>query len=158
MADDGPADLPMALWPEVHAIAGARERLEALAPRWRIAIATNASVPNGPLVRRALERASLGEHVSAVFSSNEIGATKETRAFWEAVGSSLDVGLGELAMLDDSLEDDVVAPRHYGVASVWFNSGGAPLPPGVVVPVVRRLADFPVPLETDLARDASAAS
>ncbi len=151
MADDGPADLPMALWPEVRAIEGAREMLEALAPRYRIAIATNASVSDGPLVRRALERVALAEHVSAIFCSNEIGARKESLAFWEAVGSALNVAPGEIAMLGDSLENDVLAPRRFGVPAAWFNPGSAPLPPGVAVPVIRRLAGFPRLLESGLA-------
>jgi FMN phosphatase YigB (HAD superfamily) len=141
----------MALWPEVHAIAGAREMLEALAPRYRIAIATNASVSDGPLVLRALERASLREHVSAVFCSNEIGSRKDVRRFWEVVGSVLGVGLESIVMLGDSLEQDVLAPRRFGVTSVWFDPDDAPLPLGVDVPVVRRLADFPRLLETGLA-------
>ena len=44
MSEEGPLDLPMALWPEVAAIDGAHEVLATLSRRYRIGVATNASV------------------------------------------------------------------------------------------------------------------
>src|SRR4051812_21750211 len=51
MSEDGPLDLPMALWPEVRPIDGARDTLERVARMARIGIATNAS--DAPHRRRA---------------------------------------------------------------------------------------------------------
>ncbi|TMB42892.1 MAG: hypothetical protein E6J58_01255 [Deltaproteobacteria bacterium] len=56
MSEDGPADTPMALWPEVRVIDGAAAVLAALAPRYRIAVATNATVSDRTSIRRALAR------------------------------------------------------------------------------------------------------
>src|SRR6059058_3744380 len=44
MSEEGPADIPMALWPEVRAIDGAKETLALLSPHFRVGVATNASV------------------------------------------------------------------------------------------------------------------
>jgi len=151
MADDGPDDVPMALWPEVRPIDGARAMLAELAPRYRIAVATNASASDGALVRRALERVSLAEHVSAVFCSRDIGSKKDTARFWEAVASGLGVRLADLVMLGDSLEQDVLAPSRFGVRTIWFNPNGVPVPSGLAAPVARRLADVPGLLEASLA-------
>ena len=41
MSEDGPAETPMALWPEVRAIDGAEVVLRILAARYRIAVATS---------------------------------------------------------------------------------------------------------------------
>src|SRR5438067_129959 len=38
MSEDGPADLPMALWPEVRVLDGAAETLAALAARFRLGV------------------------------------------------------------------------------------------------------------------------
>ena len=151
MLDDGPADLPMALWPEVHVVEGARELLAALAPRCRLAVATNASLSDRALVLRALERAGLHEHLSEVFCSIDVGARKDTPRFWEVVSSVMGVEPGEIAMLGDSLEQDVLAPSRFGVFTIWFNPDGAPVPAGLAAPVVRTLADVPGLLEAALA-------
>jgi FMN phosphatase YigB (HAD superfamily) len=145
MSEEGPQDRPMALWPEVTVIPDARETLATLAPTHRIAIATNASISTRDMIELALERAKLREWISDIFCFTEIGARKDSPAFWNAVTSGLRLPAGELAMVGDSLEQDVVAPRRFGVYSAWFNEGhrhGA-APDGV--PMVHRLADV-VPL------------
>ena len=73
MSEDGPEEIPMALWPQARAIPGAAERI---------------------------------------------------------------------AMIGDSLQQDALAPRSFGVQAVWFNEGGrqAGAPSGL--PVVTRLEQF----------------
>ncbi|HVI24339.1 MAG TPA: hypothetical protein VM691_12695, partial [Myxococcales bacterium] len=67
MSEDGPLDLPMALWPEVRPIEGARDTLERVARMARIGIATNASVSTRAQIETALVRAGLRELVSEIF-------------------------------------------------------------------------------------------
>ena len=51
----------------------------------------------------------------------------------------------ELAMVGDSLEQDVVAPRRFGVYSVWFNEGNRNGRPPEGIPTIHGLIDV-VPL------------
>src|SRR5437667_5573920 len=66
MSEDGPADLPMALWPEVRVLDGAAETVAALAARVRLGVATNAAVSDRTMIARALDRAGLGQHFSSL--------------------------------------------------------------------------------------------
>jgi hypothetical protein len=60
MSEDGGLEgIPLGLWPVVGAIDGARETLAALAPRHRLAVATNATVSRRDMIECALARVSL---------------------------------------------------------------------------------------------------
>lgn len=121
MAEDGPVGLPMSEWPEVRAIEGARATLAALAPSFRLGVATNAAASGREAIEQALERVSLRPYVTDVFCFREIGARKETPQFWAHVLRTLGAQPHEVAMIGDSLEPDVLAPRRAGLFSVWFN-------------------------------------
>lgn len=143
MSEDGPVDLPMARWPEVVAIDGAREMLAELSRDHRLAIATNATVSCREMIAAALDRVGLLPFIAEIFCFTELGVKKDSPAFWRAVSERLATPPDRIAMLGDSLEQDVLAPRRCGVYAVWFNPAGAALPAGVNVPMVRRLAEFP---------------
>ncbi|APV48617.1 hypothetical protein BWI17_02305 [Betaproteobacteria bacterium GR16-43] len=145
MSEDGPTDISMGLWPEVRAIDGARETLAALAPTHRLGIATNATVSKRDMIERALDRVSLLPYITDIFCYTEIGARKDSGEFWSKVFSTLGLEPGNVAMVGDTLDQDVIAPRKFGVFSVWFNEGGrSPLEaPGV--PTIHRLPEL-VPL------------
>jgi len=143
MLEDGPADLPMALWPEVRPIEGAAEVLAALRPGRSIGVATNAMISDRAMIERALARAGLSAFVSEVFCYRDLGVKKADPAFWDAVIARAEVGRDELIMIGDDLEQDVLAPRRSGIAAVWFNWRRAPGHPGPDVPVIHRLADLP---------------
>jgi HAD superfamily hydrolase (TIGR01662 family) len=142
MSEEGPLDIPMALWPEVHAIAGARETLAALAKRHRIAVATNASVSKRNMIEAALGRVGLRDLVSEVFCFSDIGARKDSDEFWRAVLERLRVEPSEVLMIGDSLEQDVLAPRRFGIDTIWFNQNGARAGGAPGVRVATRLPDL----------------
>lgn len=140
MSEDGPLDIPMALWPEVHAIAGARETLEALVKAGhRVALATNASVSPRSMIEVALGRVGLRDSVSEIFCYNEIGARKDSDEFWRAVLERLGADPAEVAMIGDSVEQDVVAPRRFGINAIWFNEDARQPPDPRGVPMIRSL-------------------
>ena len=140
MSEDGPLDIPMALWPEVHAIAGARETVEALVKGGhRVALVTNASVSPRNMIEVALGRVGLREPVSEIFCYSDIGARKDSDEFWRAVLERLDTDPAEVAMIGDSVEQDVVAPRRFGINAIWFNEDGRQPPDPRGVPMIRRL-------------------
>jgi FMN phosphatase YigB (HAD superfamily) len=139
MAEEGPLDLPMALWPEVAAIEGARETLATLSRRYRVGVATNASVSRRNMIEIALGRVGLRDYVSDIFCYTEIGARKDSDEFWRAALERLGVEAEDLVMVGDSLDQDVAAPRGFGIFAVWFNPRKQPAPPDV--PAVARLVD-----------------
>lgn len=143
MSEQGPEDTPMGLWPQVQALAGAAEALALLAGRLPLAIATNATVSRRPMIELALRRVGLGRHFADVFCFTELGHRKNEPEFWEAVERRLGVPRSRIAMVGDSLEHDVRAPRRFGVQAVWLNpAGAAPSDGDDDVPVVADLPAF----------------
>jgi len=142
MPDDGPPDLPMSLWPRVGVVPGARECLIALHGRLPLCIATNAAQSSRTMIETALDRVDLLPLVSRVFCFTEIGFKKSRPEFWHAVTQQLQVPLGQVVMVGDSLEGDVLAPRRFGLQTVWFNQQGRRPPPAEAVPTVTDLEQF----------------
>lgn len=142
MSEAGPEELPMGMWPEVSAIPGARECLAALHGFAPLCIATNATVSRRPMIERALARVGLCDYIAGIFCYTELGHRKSEPGFWRAVESALQVPLARIAMIGDSLEHDVLAPRMFGVQAVWFNEGGARTQADAGVPEVRSLVEY----------------
>lgn len=144
MSEDGPPDVPMALWPHVQALDGAADALRLLAGRLPLAIATNAAVSDRPMIERALSRVGLGRCIDQVFCFTELGCRKDQPAFWAAVAATLGCPAGRIAMVGDSLEQDARGPRACGVQGVWLRPGAAaPVEAGVpCVADLRRFAQW----------------
>ena len=147
MSDDGPEGIPMAQWPEVSAIAGAKATLSVLARKFRLGLATNAAASGRESIEAALERVSLRPYISDIFCLREIGARKDAPEFWAHVLQALGAETNEVAMIGDSLEQDVLAPRRHGIFSVWFNPQERPANV-YEIPIVRSLPEL-VPLLTN---------
>lgn len=139
MVDDGPAGVPMSLWPEVRAVPGARECLAALHGRIPLCIATNAAQSSRAMIEAALDRVDLLRSLSEIFCFTEIGFKKDRPEFWVTVRKRLGVPFGQIVMVGDSLDYDVLAPRGFGLQTVWFNPDSA-----------AAKAEDPVPMVTDL--------
>lgn len=139
MSEAGPAQRPMARWPEVVAVPGAKEMLGRIARACPVAVATNASVSHPDDVRQALARVGLAEHITDVFCVTSIGFRKDQAQFWDAVFDRIQVPRQATWMLGDSLSQDVFAPRRFGVRSIWFNPTGFDPAEARGAPVVSRL-------------------
>ena len=142
MSEDGPADIPMALWPHVQPIDGAADCLASLAGRFPLCVATNAAVSDRTMIRRALERVNLAHYFSHIFCQTDLGYRKDQPEFWQAVAAELRLPLAEVAMIGDTLEHDCLAPRAFGVQAVWFNERGRHAQPQPPVPTVTDLREF----------------
>lgn len=142
MSDDGPADRPMALWPEVRTLSGAATTLAGLQHIGPLCIATNASMPHRPMIERALARGGLLHYFSHVFCATDLGVRKESPGFWAAAAGVLGCAPQHVAMVGDALEADVFAPQRFGLQAVWFNEGGKQAPPAVSVPTIRHLSEL----------------
>lgn len=78
-----------------------------------------------------LERAGLAALLDGVLTSAAAGARKPQPAIFERALQLAGVRR-ELALhVGDSLEEDVAGARAAGVAAVWLNRSGAPVPPGI---------------------------
>ena len=119
---------PMAAWPLVEAVAGVEEVLRTLHPRYRLAIATNATDSNENLVRAALARVGLDEFLEWVFVSSDLGVEKPDRRFFAAVLAGLHLPPHQVAMVGDNYANDVRGAKTAGLWTVWFNPQGGPAP------------------------------
>jgi FMN phosphatase YigB (HAD superfamily) len=141
MGEDGPAGLPMAQWPQVQVLAGAREALALLHGRVTLAIATNADVSTPPDVARALARGGLAGCFDHIFCASTLGCRKDDPAYWTAVSRTLGCPPAQVAMVGDSLRQDALGPRACGVQGVWLRRDARTVPPSGL-PWVEDLRDF----------------
>jgi FMN phosphatase YigB (HAD superfamily) len=142
MSEEGPQECSMADWPEVQVIPSAAECLESLTGKVTLAIATNASISKLNDIRRALRRVGFDGYFEHIFCFTELGLKKDQAEFWQSVTATLGLPLHQVAMVGDSLEQDAVAPRRFGVQGVWFNPSHSAMAKGVEVPVVSDLKEF----------------
>lgn len=100
-------------------IDGARETLETLGKKYRIAVATNGlcSVQNGRM-------RSLQGLYSDLFVSERLSAIKPTSAFFERMLSELRVKKERCLMIGDSVSSDIDGAYEFGMDSCWLNSKG----------------------------------
>jgi FMN phosphatase YigB (HAD superfamily) len=148
----GPQNLTMARWPQVSALPDAQTVLARIAGHCSIAVATNASVSKRADVEAALARVDLRRFVSRIFCFTELGFRKSQPQFWDHVLRELAVGRGEVVMIGDTFEQDVLGPARYGIASVWLRPCDAPQPPncaGLSYATICGLAELPVLLGLD---------
>jgi FMN phosphatase YigB (HAD superfamily) len=121
---------PMACWPRVEAVAGAKDALRALHPRHRLALATNASESDEALVRRALGRVGLDSFFELVFVSSALGVEKPDPRFFAGVLAGLRLPPPQVVIVGDNYDNDVRGAKAAGLWTVWFNPGGCAAPAG----------------------------
>lgn len=127
-------------------IPGARELLEALAPRYGLYLASNGAAV---VQHRRLDEAGIRRYFREIFISEELGADKPSPAFFEACfaaipGFSRDSAL----MVGDSLTSDIRGGRNAGIRTCWFDPAGKPARPGIRPDhIITDLAQLPALLE-----------
>lgn len=101
---------------------GALELLEDLSPKYDLYIASN----GGARVQRArLEAAGIDRYFKGRFISEEVGANKPSREFFEACFKAIPGFEKETAvMVGDSLTSDIRGGRNVGLRTLWFNPEG----------------------------------
>ena len=103
---------------------GAEELLKELAPRYRLCLASNGSAA---IQYSRLKLAGIGHYFDRIFISEELGANKPDKAFFDRCFEALpEVDTAEILMVGDSLTSDIRGGRNAGIRTCWFNPHGKP--------------------------------
>lgn len=73
-----------------------------------------------------MERSGLTPYFEKTFISEDIGASKPHRRFFEHAIKSVNAKKEESLVIGDSLENDIKGAREFGLDHVYFNPEGAP--------------------------------
>jgi len=114
---------------------GALEVLALIARERPIAVVTNNTVAEQT---EKLATFGLALYVTALVTSQEIGAAKPDRRIFAAALERVACDAGEAVMVGDSWTHDVEGARAAGIAAVWLDRDGGSLP-AADVPVLTSL-------------------
>lgn len=107
-------------------IAGARDLLAALRPKYRMAILTNGLQA---VQRPRLARSTIREHISDIVISEETGYAKPAKEFFDAAFARLgNPSRREALMIGDNWISDIQGASRYGLDTCWFNPRRQPRP------------------------------
>lgn len=100
--------------------------LETLHTNYRLAILTNGLTV---VQRGRLARSVIRHHVSEIIISEEIGAAKPARAFFDTAFARLGhPPKSEVLMVGDGWASDIEGAVNYGIDACWYNPGRKPRP------------------------------
>lgn len=134
-----PYDGPMADWPEVAAVPGARRALAVMHGRARLVVVSNAQESGPGEVRRALARVRLEQYIADVLTPAVVGKTKDDEGFWPAVLARLGAGPGEVIVVGDDYDRDIAPAARMGVRTVWLADSDQPRGDTTVITSMRDL-------------------
>ena len=100
--------------------------LEGLHRKYRIAILTNGLTV---VQRGRLARSAIRHQISDLIISEEIGAAKPAREFFDTAFARLgNPAKREVLMIGDGWASDIQGAVQYGIDSCWYNPGRKPRP------------------------------
>jgi FMN phosphatase YigB (HAD superfamily) len=116
--------------------------LERLARRFRLAVVSNFDWT--PTALGILESAGVARLFDAIVVSDQVGWRKPKRDIFEIALERVGVAAPEALFVGDRPDIDVVGAQDVGIAAVWINRNGEPLPPGMAPPAfdIRDLAEL----------------
>ena len=121
---------------------GAEELIRALAQKYPLYVATNSTVKQQS---NRLRNAGLLPCFRRIFASEDVGAPKPQKAFFDACFSEMPGILpGQTALVGDSLTADITGAYAYGIHTIWYDRRNT----GRIVPeaehIVRSLGEVSV--------------
>ena len=146
MRDIPGQDGPMATWPEVVVLPGAREVLEELQGGWRLALATNAAASDEKDIRAALARGGLDGFWDVIFCYRSVGHRKPSPEFFVHALESLSLPPSACVMVGDAFDSDIVGANRAGIRGVWLNERDGENREGEMYRTIHRLSDLPAVL------------
>lgn len=103
-------------------IPGAEVLLKELAPHYQLYLASNGA---SAVQRPRLDDAGIRPYFKGIFISEELGADKPSKAFFDTCFAAIPGFRREAAvMVGDSLTSDIRGGRNAGLRTVWFNPQG----------------------------------
>lgn len=103
---------------------GARDLLEYLRSKYKVYVASNASMHQQT---NRMKRAELDGYIDGYFVSEEIGFSKPQKEFFDACFKALpDVKPQDVVMIGDSLSADIKGACEYGLKTIWYNHRNEP--------------------------------
>lgn len=103
---------------------GARDLLEYLRSKYKVYVASNASMHQQT---NRMKRAELDGYIDGYFVSEEIGFPKPQKEFFDACFKALpDVKPHDVVMIGDSLSADIKGACEYGLKTIWYNHRNEP--------------------------------
>ena len=126
---------------------GAPELLAALAPRYKLHLASNGAAA---VQRQRLESAGILPYFQNVFISEEMGADKPRPEFFlQCFAAIPDFDPAKALMVGDSLTSDIRGGRNAGIHTCWFNPKEKPARPDLRPDhTIHALSELPLLLET----------
>ena len=122
---------PMCGWSRVEAVPGARTTLAELSRSSRCALATNAADSTEAQIRKALDRAGLSPYIEKIFCRQNTGFKKPSPRFFQTLCAGLKTDPGQVILVGDSLENDVLGALDFGFDAVWYNRDRKTVPKGI---------------------------
>lgn len=133
---------PMAFWPEVELVSGAKEALAGLDPGLVLCVASNAGASDAALMGLALERGGIRGYFTHLFTHRELGAAKPDVRFFTEAARRAGASPEECVMVGNDLERDIRGARRAGMKTVWLApAGGADGEADVVIRSMRELPE-----------------
>lgn len=121
MRDDPALTVPMVEWETVEVIEGIPGVLAYLhASGRRIVLATSADISDESQIRGALRRGGLALYFSQIYCFKNTSLPKG-EAFYRYILNDLGIPAGDVLMIGDTFEKDVLAANAAGIFAVWFN-------------------------------------
>jgi HAD superfamily hydrolase (TIGR01509 family) len=116
----------MVHWPQVERVPGVTETLRSLRGRAVLCVASNAGDSDADLMGRALERVGIRHFFDHLWTSRELGATKLSPAFFQAILRELELEGQACAIVGNDYEKDIVPAKAAGMWTVWLAPSPAP--------------------------------
>lgn len=107
-------------------VGGAYDILEYLSKKYTVCAASNAS---GWQQNKRLRNADMMKYISHMFISEDVGAPKPQKEFFDICLERLgNIPKDEVILIGDSLSADISGGIAYGIKTIWFNYDNAPVP------------------------------
>ena len=125
MVDFPDATGKMCDWEVVETVYGAKETLETLSKHAKIYIATGAADSTELEIQRAFERVGLNQYISGYFCKANVGLSKGTPEFINAILANLkqtDISTSSdnTAMVGDNFDKDIKPAISAGIQAFWL--------------------------------------